>query len=319
MRVDRIIAAGIITAACALLLAAGCAVPPAVDPRPAETAAATSAGVPPPSTFFATTDGDTDLVEVDAASGAVLRTVVDLGSPVPAGPDSGLPRTIDGLAGTPDRQTIYFSAGPEPAISTLYRVGAAGGEPEQVGQGNSPAVDGTGRHLAYAAGPRLIVRDLTTGTERSWGSAASDEFVEGPLSWEPGGTRIAFTMSSGTRQGVGVLDTAEAGTLDGPLRFGPGGHGMFSPVLLDGSTVRAVVDCCPERAAHGIAGSEVVTVDLRSGTVTGRRALDRPVQRIVRHPSGAELLTTVPDPATGKRAVLAGAAARLDGATFAGW
>ncbi len=174
--------------------------PPASQtPVPGETPDSTAtppAAAPLPETFLAVRDHATELVVVETATGTVLRTLVDLGD-FPAGgteEEKNFWPYFDGVALSPDGDTAFYSVGPEPAPSTLYRVAVAGGAPERIGDGAHPQVSPDGRYLAWAVGPiqSIAVRDLGTGeTHMVEPSQGFDQFP-GALAWAPTSRHLAF-------------------------------------------------------------------------------------------------------------------------------
>jgi hypothetical protein len=158
-----------------------------------------------------------------------------------------------------------------------------------------PAISPDGHLLAYARNAtnrcnpdfnELVVRDLSSGRERSWrwaGRTGPD--LGSLLSWAPDGRHLGFDAVAGNARGPRLLDTATATSLDDatPIPHAPGttwsgflgttgaslgarpwpGQGLPTPVdvlELDGSTgaVRRVLFTIPGSLStgNGLDGSE---------------------------------------------------------------
>lgn len=149
------------------------------------------------------------VVVLDTASGKATRTLATHGTPGPAA-------AWTGLSLTPDRATAYYGYRTSLCEGTVYKVPTDGSTREaEVVRGMAPEVDPRGRRLAYVRPvPRpgdpgtdgtdgtcsyaIVVRDLTTGTEKVW-TPDADGFHElafvANLRWSPGGDRLGFDVS----------------------------------------------------------------------------------------------------------------------------
>ncbi|MEW6473720.1 MAG: hypothetical protein AB1679_15825 [Actinomycetota bacterium] len=110
------------------------------------------------------------IVEVDSATGRVVRTIVDLGDPEAGGSSGGL---IDGIELAADRRSLWFSRySGEPGV--VYRVGLPDGSPERVADGHGASVSPDGRRLALIRRSDLVIRDLATGSENVFPGLVGD-------------------------------------------------------------------------------------------------------------------------------------------------
>jgi len=137
---------------------------------------------------------------------------------------------LEGVAFTPDRNSVFYALADDCGPATIYRVAADGRAPsEAILSGVSPAVSPDGRKLAYAvagsgappaAAPAsggspsedvapadrhcqnaVVVRDLHTGMERTWRYPDTPDFATSlyqqavitEISWAPDST---ITMAS---------------------------------------------------------------------------------------------------------------------------
>ena len=195
---------------------------------------ATSTTVPgpaptPPAVAYVV--ADTDLLEIDTASGAVTRTVVELfdGDGVFRG----------NLRLSPDGATIWFSEGYEDgwygcdtSVGSFGRVDVASGAVEVVGIGSGvePSPDGT--RVAYLTSDlclpdpenpenwvltpydRVVIRDLAAGTEQELvtNPAPADAASPSQVTWvgfDPDGALLVLTADGQLR----LVDPAGSGTL----------------------------------------------------------------------------------------------------------
>ena len=201
---------------------------------------------------------------------------------------------------------VYFDdarGGQERVMS----VPLAGGPVRVIAAGRGPAVSPDGRLLGYVtytdvtgAPEAIVVRNLATGTQRSWAFTSSQPDI-GTLSWSPGGRFLSFTVSTPRSAALSayVLDTRSAGGLGSAqpvrLRRGLQWAGFLTP-----DTGMAVA------AQPGQAGREdqqsLVEVAVSSGRVVQQltllpaqglftdNALDGPQGAITADPSGRYLL-----------------------------
>jgi hypothetical protein len=207
----------------------------------------------------------------------------------------GLYRHSPTFAVTPDGKTVYYTraraARPGECtaggVEEIARVAVSGGKPESVTPGVVPAISPDGGLLAYVRNAtnrcnpdfnELVVRDLSSGKERSWRWAG----LTGPdlgsfLSWAPDGRHLGFD-AVGASADPRLLDTARVSSLDDatPIPHALGttwsgflgttgasigarpwsGQGLSTPVdvlELDGSTgaVRRVLFTLPGSLATG--------------------------------------------------------------------
>lgn len=117
---------------------------------------------------------------------------------------------------TPDGAAAYISDIGMEGCGRLYRAATDGtGTAELPYFGRTPIVSPDGRYLAYAAvtgeGPfcptvAVVVRDLSTGTERRWEQGETDRTVQ-LVTWSPDGRYLSYTLSGEECCEVGVLDT----------------------------------------------------------------------------------------------------------------
>ena len=72
-----------------------------------------------------------------------------------------------------------------------------------------------------ATDPRLVVRDLATGAQRSWAAAAGATILQ--LSWNPDGDSLAYELSQGSAISIHVLavDGAEQSVAAGVIDVSP--------------------------------------------------------------------------------------------------
>jgi hypothetical protein len=182
------------------------------------------------------------VVVLDGGDGHTVRTLANHTEAT----TGGFPY-LEGVSLSPDRQTVFYALAGDCGPATIYRVAADGRTPSQaVIDGVSPALSPDGRKLAYAvsadgpstvagasaaappAGPEgagrerhcqnaIVVRDLTTGAERTWRYPDTPEYgtplyrdaVVSEIAWAPDSTRLAYTLSY-EGDSVSILDTDKA-------------------------------------------------------------------------------------------------------------
>jgi len=164
------------------------------------------------------------VVLLDSADGRTIRTLATHAEAA----TGGFPY-LEGVSLSPDRKTVFYALAGDCGPAAIYRVATDGRTPaETILAGVSPAVSPDGRKLAFAvavAGPEgaarerhcqnaLVVRDLTTGAERTWrypdtpdyATALYRDAVISEIAWAPDSTRLAYTLSY-EGDSVSILDT----------------------------------------------------------------------------------------------------------------
>lgn len=193
--------------------------PAATATRPAAARSVSQTVARPPAMVAVTSRG---ALVVLAATGAPDRTLVRSGV------------LGDEISVSPDGGTVYFSRR-HGCASDVESVPVAGGHPALISTGNQPAISPDGTTLAFARQPALIphctpptgnlsaqfnlvVRTLASGVERVFPMLPPGQSNGLPapishLSWAPGGTRLAVSISSiQDNEGwqIVLLDTATA-------------------------------------------------------------------------------------------------------------
>lgn len=209
---------------------------------------------PIPSTFIGLRDGEVVLAETE--TGEVLAIIADRS--VVGTPDPTLnPDFLDvAPALTPDRSAVYMAASREGVEGRrLVRVPLDGGDPQDLGWGDEPAVSPAGDRLAYRSctpdgcGRALVILDLAAGGSTRVGLSQSELLVGGTV-WLPDGRLAVLVLPPGDSPieirlvdpGAPPADLLDAAAVpdpeDGTARFGIYG--------LDGSTGGLVVgeSCC---------------------------------------------------------------------------
>ena len=128
-------------------------VPPTVPLTvPLATAAPTTAPLATAPTAIVAVTVDGRLVVLDAATGAELRQLADLGDPRGGGAEGPGPNHVTTVSVTPDGSTAYFDSCCEPAAGMIFSVPTDGSRPpEPLTNGLGPAVSPDGRSLAHTA------------------------------------------------------------------------------------------------------------------------------------------------------------------------
>ncbi|MFP5488323.1 MAG: hypothetical protein ACLGHQ_08470 [Acidimicrobiia bacterium] len=240
---------------------------PPVDFGPAPT---------PPERAFAVRD--TDLVEIDVASGSVTRTVVEFFNA------DGVFR--GNLRPTSDGTSLWFSEGYEDgwfgcesSIGSVGRVDLATGALEAVAAGNLPVPSADGALVAFRTSEQcvpdpenpemwvltpydqVVVRDLATGDEQRFATDPAPQAYGDPsevawLGFGPDGRLLVSTFDGDVRavdldgpatlQEHPVVGTVPRGMLVGVTDAG----WVVSEVGAEGSTDLFLVD--PESGAYGL-------------------------------------------------------------------
>lgn len=164
---------------------------------------------------------DGRLVVLSSLDGSVVRVLasIEIGSSPPMS-----------LSIAPDRKFVYLDrrrpgtdANQVVGVTEIVRVPLAGGPVTRVTGGAAPQVSPDGRRLAYGVDSdsmhtclldTLKVRDLTTGTERSWQIPQQAEATPsciGSISWGPDSRRLAFTTAWEGEQ-IHIFDTETMGS-----------------------------------------------------------------------------------------------------------
>jgi hypothetical protein len=280
---------------------------------------------PRPSDIAAIAGGS--VVMLDGKDGHTLRTLATH----PEATTGGFPY-LQGVSLSPDRRDVFYSLAGDCGPATIYRVAADGHAPTAALLGGvSPAVSPDGRKLAYAAaveaptppatapspGPpavttvpptsaeagvgvtadrhcqnAVVVRDLTTGAERSWRYPDTPEYatplyhdaVISEIDWAPDSTRLAYTLSY-EGDSISVLDTEADADLGqtGEVVLPGGGGNSSHPAWQAGTGLLGLFntrfECCFDDNYTGPPRALLVDVDRRLGTPllpAGRRvtALD---------------------------------------------
>jgi hypothetical protein len=154
---------------------------------------------------FALFTCDGALAVYDGETGERIRLIEKFtppGDPVDPNAEGSGPAYVDGIAVSPDGQTLYHSEGPEPISGVTYATDLAGPAAPELGRaGWWPATDSTGRYLAASAVDTVIIHDLTDGTSRSIPMEGGQ--VAGPKAFSPDGRTLAVEMSGGT---IAIID-----------------------------------------------------------------------------------------------------------------
>jgi hypothetical protein len=260
-----------------------------------------SAHAPRPGEIAAVEGGN--VVMLDGGDGHTLRT---LATHTEAS-TGGFPY-LQSVSLTPDHRDVFYARVGDCGPATIFRVAADGNAPTQaLLTGVSPAVSPDGRKLAYAVatpgatpgaeGERhcqnsVVVRDLTTGAERTWRYPATPDYatplyedaVISEIDWAPDSTRLAYTLSY-EGDSVSVLDTeadTDLGQTDEVVL--PAGGGNSSHPAWQATTgllglFNTRFECCFDDNYTGPPKTLLVDVDKRLATPllpAGRRvtALD---------------------------------------------
>ncbi len=138
-----------------------------------------------PRTLVVINSGNVELRRLD---GRRVRTLIDRAN-------AGTIPDWLGLELSPDRKTLYFVRHVTDSCAEIARVATSGGAIEVIAEGTSVAISRDGRSLAYSDSwncgrrdSRAIVRDLSTGAERSTRDATG---FGGGVAWMPDG-RLLF-------------------------------------------------------------------------------------------------------------------------------
>jgi hypothetical protein len=223
------------------------------------------------SSFFAVTGDSTRLVEIDLATGEVLRTVVDVRQT-----DGGFV-AIDGLDVASDRRTAYYSVTTERGHESVYRVNVPDGTPERLADGSGPSISTDGSRLSFVSGTVIHVRDLRTGEDRTYPDAVG-ELGGSDTTWSPDGQHLAFaTHAADSVGGTNSIDIASGTTIHpqpatpDPTRI----YAAYSARYRPSDGLLAVI-CCevpnvdPDDPRHG---RSLVLHDPATGTERARLAL----------------------------------------------
>ena len=145
---------------------------------------------------------DTEIVEVETATGRVLRTVVDIGPDREPGAERGdVPDAlIQGLDLAPDGRTLWYGVLP----GSVFQLALPEGTPEKIGAGHSPSVSPDGRRLAWIDGTTIRIRDLGDGTEQTLPEAFGLEGYD--TTWSTDATKLAFLTGGADSFGVDTVD-----------------------------------------------------------------------------------------------------------------
>jgi hypothetical protein len=197
---------------------------------------------------------------------------------------------LQGVSLSPDRKDVFYSLAGDCDSATIFRVPADGhGAPTSLLTGVSPAVSPDGRKLAYAVATpgngapndrhcqnAIVVRDLASGTERTWRYPDTADFatslyqdaVISEIDWAADSTRLAYTLSY-EGDSVSILDT-EAETDLGQtveLVIPDGGGNSSHPAWQAGSNLLGVFntrfECCFDDNYTGPPRALLVDVDKR--------------------------------------------------------
>lgn len=249
------------------ILVAGCGGDDAttVPERPATTAAdrpdtgedpaATTPATTPPASVIAVLDDR--IVELSSDDGAVLKTLLEL---------AGASATTTWLEVDRAHGRIFFGQTQECGDQILM-MPLAGGEPVVVAPGEHVSVSPDGSKLAFprvedgCAAGALVVRDLVTGTERTW-RASRAEVIS--AEWAPDGRQLAYSIFDGTGGTIHVLDTKPPDEdLDAPvLRSGR----LNDATLVGSHWVLAALERC-DISVDPNCGPTLRTVDGFTGRV----------------------------------------------------
>ena len=116
------------------------------------------------------------------------------GDPLDPNAEGSGPAYVDGIAVSPDGQTLYHSTGPEPISGNTFVTDLAdpASSPALGYPGWWPAVDATGRYLAVSALDMVIIHDLADGTSRTIPMEGAQ--VGGPKAFSPLGGTLTVEM-----------------------------------------------------------------------------------------------------------------------------
>jgi hypothetical protein len=253
-----------------------------------------------PETFFAVRNHATEIVEVDSASGKVRRTVVDVGPYRERQPSDEIdPNTyIDGLAIAPDRRTLYYNTGPEPAVGSVHRLALPDGKPERIADGRGPSVSPDGRRLAFVNGQYLQVRDLRTGEDEIFENVVGELGGTG-TSWAADSRWLAFEDEGADVITVGSIDTKTKKRVY-PRPNGDdsrSGYYAYSPRYRPSDGLLGVVCCGNSDPTPGDPepGRSFVLHDPETGKEKERFPLPFRADRAAYDPSGShQLFTKIP-------------------------
>jgi hypothetical protein len=215
---------------------------------------------------------------LDAATGKVERTVAIQGGTAQL---QG-PMSIDPAGRTVylTRTTYGHSNSNTCVDDTVVAINVATGDQTTVvDHADDPAVSPDGRLLAYvttAAACRTgntVVRNLTTGSTRSWditthpkqANRAAQQITS--LTWAPDSRRLAVGSMFDPRSGIQILDTARSRSATNPTTVDAPGASTSPSILPDGRII-AVRPFCPDDASCPPlpAGSIVSHVDVLAPT-----------------------------------------------------